>query len=513
MSNRVYHPPRIGNQTPRDIFHQNHGGKFTYLRKRLSVGVTTTSNIAIFVDGACSNNGKSTARAGMGVYFGPGSRNNFHQELTHRPTSQRAEIRAAILALQKVKELMRRGELGAHTKTVVLVMDSLYVVNAMTDWVERWRKNGWLDVNRRVVANKTDFVELDRLIDDLENEGVYVKLWHVNREHNTGADAEARKAIEPEPVYYVGTVNMGERLYKPPEYSSVPEEVVWQSPHADFSNIRCYEKWFYGYNLSAYRSTDIAIFIDGACIANGTTHAKAGMGIYFGPGSKHNISERLEYGPQTNQRAELQAAILALKKVVSLIDNGWLSTQNVVVISDSAYVVKSMTDWVYKWRENGWKNYKGLEVTNRDDFERLDDLIDDLEEYCGVGVKFWLVPRGMNQDADELAKSAIGRRVKLLLAVVMSSLQGYVDHRVLLVLQDGRAIVGVLAGFDQKSNVVLSDCKERVYSMDDGVEEIPLGLYLVKGDMIILIGEIDEAIDSSIDLSTIRADPIPPIRY
>jgi LSM domain len=42
---------------------------------------------------------------------------------------------------------------------------------------------------------------------------------------------------------------------------------------------------------------------------------------------------------------------------------------------------------------------------------------------------------------------------------------------------------GVLAGYDQKSNVVLSDSKERVYSIDEGVEEVPLGLYLVKGDM------------------------------
>lgn len=73
--------------------------------------------------------------------------------------------------------------------------------------------------------------------------------------------------------------------------------------------------------------------------------------------------------------------------------------------------------------------------------------------------------------------------------------------RVLLILQDGRAIVvsmflhvisenisqtpmfqGVMAGYDQKSNVVLSDSKERVYSTEEGVEEIPLGLYLVKGD-------------------------------
>ncbi|KAH9833271.1 uncharacterized protein C8Q71DRAFT_860541 [Rhodofomes roseus] len=95
----------------------------------------------------------------------------------------------------------------------------------------------------------------------------------------------------------------------------------------------------------------------------------------------------------------------------------------------------------------------------------------------------------------------------------MATLQGYVDHRVLLILQDGRAIVGVMAGYDQKSNVVLSNSKERVYSMDAGVEEIELGLYLVKGDQIVLIGELDEALEQSVDLSTIRAEPILPIRY
>ena len=46
---------------------------------------------------------------------------------------------------------------------------------------------------------------------------------------------------------------------------------------------------------------------------------------------------------------------------------------------------------------------------------------------------------------------------------------------------------GVLAGYDQKSNVVLSDSKERVYSIDEGIEEVPLGLYLVKGDMMCVL--------------------------
>ncbi|KAH8113886.1 Sm-like ribonucleoprotein [Phellopilus nigrolimitatus] len=95
----------------------------------------------------------------------------------------------------------------------------------------------------------------------------------------------------------------------------------------------------------------------------------------------------------------------------------------------------------------------------------------------------------------------------------MSSLQGYVDRRVLLVLQDGRTIVGVLVGFDQRSDIVLSESKERIYSIDEGVEEIPLGLYLVKGDQILLIGELDEALDNAVDLDNVRADPIAPIRY
>lgn len=41
---------------------------------------------------------------------------------------------------------------------------------------------------------------------------------------------------------------------------------------------------------------------------------------------------------------------------------------------------------------------------------------------------------------------------------------------------------GILAGMDAKSNIILSDSTERVYSADEGVQEVPLGLYLVKGD-------------------------------
>ena len=44
---------------------------------------------------------------------------------------------------------------------------------------------------------------------------------------------------------------------------------------------------------------------------------------------------------------------------------------------------------------------------------------------------------------------------------------------------------GQLEGFDQTINVILSNSVERVYSMDEAVEEAPLGLYVVRGDNIV----------------------------
>lgn len=78
------------------------------------------------------------------------------------------------------------------------------------------------------------------------------------------------------------------------------------------------------------------------------------------------------------------------------------------------------------------------------------------------------------------------------------------DKHVLIVTQDGRTILvrrrhsskgvqkasssyptyvqGDLKGFDQTTNIILAESIERVFSMDDPVEEVPLGLYVVRGD-------------------------------
>jgi U6 snRNA-associated Sm-like protein LSm8 len=92
-------------------------------------------------------------------------------------------------------------------------------------------------------------------------------------------------------------------------------------------------------------------------------------------------------------------------------------------------------------------------------------------------------------------------------------LQDFVEQRITVLTNDGRQFMGSLRGFDQHLNLVLEACAERVYHSDSGVETVPLGLYVVRGDNVNVIGEVDEEVDSAIDLSSIRAAPLKPLAH
>lgn len=68
-------------------------------------------------------------------------------------------------------------------------------------------------------------------------------------------------------------------------------------------------------HLYAGTSRSMLVFTDGACSPNsGTAAARAGLGVFFGPESKFNISERYtESSLHTSQKAELAAVARALE--------------------------------------------------------------------------------------------------------------------------------------------------------------------------------------------------------
>lgn len=89
-----------------------------------------------------------------------------------------------------------------------------------------------------------------------------------------------------------------------------------------------------------------------------------------------------------------------------------------------------------------------------------------------------------------------------------SALEGYVNHIVSVITNDGRMIVGTLRGFDQTINLILDESHERVFSTNTGVEQVVLGLYIVRGDNVAIVGEIDEDTDTSLDMTNIKAEPL-----
>lgn len=71
-----------------------------------------------------------------------------------------------------------------------------------------------------------------------------------------------------------------------------------------------------------------------------------------------------------------------------------------------------------------------------------------------------------------------------------TSLASYLDRKLLVLLRDGRKLLGVLRSFDQFANAVLEGACERVI-VGDLYCDIPLGLYVIRGENVVLIGELD----------------------
>ena len=45
------------------------------------------------------------------------------------------------------------------------------------------------------------------------------------------------------------------------------------------------------------------------------------------------------------------------------------------------------------------------------------------------------------------------------------------------------------------------------------MEQVALGLYVVRGDNICVVGELDEGLDANLDLSAITAPPLKPVTH
>jgi ribonuclease HI len=110
---------------------------------------------------------------------------------------------------------------------------------------------------------------------------------------------------------------------------------------------------------------EIILFTDGSTLNNQQKgKRRGGIGVFFGKDDPRNISSPLKESKNfkvTNQVAELLACIKGLE---TLISTEKIIAKQIVIYTDSMYIVNSISKWAKSWEKNEWKKSDGNIVKN-----------------------------------------------------------------------------------------------------------------------------------------------------
>ena len=141
----------------------------------------TTSQVAIFTDGACRGN---PGPGGWGAILKFGTVEKELSGGTADTTNNRMEMMAAISALEALKRPV----------TIDLYTDSTYVRDGITKWIHGWKKRDWRTADKKPVKNVDLWQRLETAMERHRVEWHWVK-GHAGHPENERADELARKAV------------------------------------------------------------------------------------------------------------------------------------------------------------------------------------------------------------------------------------------------------------------------------------------------------------------------------
>jgi ribonuclease HI len=154
----------------------------------------------------------------------------------------------------------------------------------------------------------------------------------------------------------------------------------------------------------------IIIYTDGAARGN---PGPAGWGIviinYELRITNYKITELGGFSKHaTNNQMELAAPIEALK----YLKKKNMQNSPVEIFSDSKYVILGITEWIFNWQKNNWRNAAKKPVLNKELWEELYELAKQFK------IKWTYVEGHMgnkyNERADEIATNfADGNKIEL----------------------------------------------------------------------------------------------------
>ena len=151
----------------------------------------------VYTDGACSNNGKENAVAGIGIFFGTDDPRNLSQKIEGKQTNNAAELTAIIKTYPIIEADVRSG------KKIVIMTDSEYAIKCISTYGEKCYNQNW----KKDIPNK----ELVKLAYESYKDWPNIRFIHI-RAHtektdihsigNDGADKLANASIGLESCPY-----------------------------------------------------------------------------------------------------------------------------------------------------------------------------------------------------------------------------------------------------------------------------------------------------------------------
>jgi len=122
------------------------------------------------------------------------------------------------------------------------------------------------------------------------------------------------------------------------------------------------------------------VFCDGAAKGN---PGPGGWGVVVATADGYVTELGGRAAHTTNNKMELTAAIEALSEIAEV-------PGPVAMHTDSTYVIKGISEWIFGWRRRGWKTAEGSDVLNRELWQALDALV----SARGKGAIAWHYVRG-----------------------------------------------------------------------------------------------------------------------
>ena len=143
--------------------------------------------IKIYTDGSCQGN---PGPGGWGAILY--HQNDPPQELSGfdpQTTNNRMELTAAIKGLQAIPKLSKHSHVSIYT-------DSQYLKNGITQWLPKWKKNGWKTSDKKPVKNQDLWQQLDLLTQRYPIQFIWIK-GHADNPGNHKAHKLATLAANP----------------------------------------------------------------------------------------------------------------------------------------------------------------------------------------------------------------------------------------------------------------------------------------------------------------------------